>query len=156
MKYQCLNKYRSILNLSHQNFCVVLEKGLVLDTAYYLCLKNGNMATGNELNFAAWLTDMSKAFQYLVHDQWLAKLNAYGFSLLASRLLQSYSSNRKQKAEINSEFSLWEEVLFGIHQGSILGPLLSNIFLWFFIMNDVDVVSYADGNTPFFCRIEIT
>ena len=53
MKYQCLNKYRNILNLSHQNFCVVLEKGLVLDTAYYLCLKNGNMATGNELNFAA-------------------------------------------------------------------------------------------------------
>ena len=66
--------------------------------------------------------------------------------------MQSYLSKRKQRTKINSEFSSWEEILFGIPQGSILGPLLFNIFLCdlFFEMNDEDFASYADDNTPFF------
>ena len=66
--------------------------------------------------------------------------------------MQSYLSNTKQRMKINSEFSSWKEILFGILQGSILGPLLFNIFLCdlFFIMNDIDFASYANDNTPFF------
>ena len=151
MKNYCLNKYHNILNLPYQNFNVVLEKGLVINTVYKL-LQKWKSAVDNKRNFGALLTDLSKAFDCLPHDLLLAKLNAYGFSLPALKLVQSYLSNRKQRTKINSEISSWEEILFRVPQGSILGPLLINIFLCdiFFIMNDVEFASYADDNTLFF------
>ena len=47
--------------------------------------------------------------------------------------------------------SPWEEILFAVPQGSILGPLLLNIFLCdlIFKMNKTDLCSYADDSTPY-------
>ena len=71
--------------------------------------------------------------------------------MAALRLVQNYLSNRKQRTKINIEYSSLEENLFGIPQGSILGPLLFNTFLCdvFLIMNNTELASCADDNTPY-------
>ena len=103
-------------------------------------------------NFGALLTDLSKAFDCLPHDLLVAKLYAYGFDIKSVTLIHSYLTGRKQRVKIDHIYSSWEEILFGVPQGSILGPLLFNIFvcdLFDFINNDVNIGSYADDTTPY-------
>ena len=102
--------------------------------------------------FGALFSDLSKAFDCLDHELLIAKLNAYGFSLTALKLVHNYLSNRKQPTKIiNSTYSSLLEIIFGIPQGSILVPQLFNIFLidLIFIIGDTDIASYADGDTPY-------
>ena len=103
----------------------------VHNTQYCLLkmLEKWKSAVDRGKSFGALLTDLSKAFDCLSHDLLLAKLHAYGFSLSALKLIHSYLKNRKQRTKIDSTYSTWEEILFGLPQGSILGPLLFNTFL---------------------------
>ena len=57
--------------------------------------------------FGAFLTDLSKAFDCLNHELLTAKLNAYGFTLPALRLIHDYLSNRKQRTKIDDNYSSW-------------------------------------------------
>ena len=100
--------------------------------------------------FGALLTDLSKAFDCLDHELLTTQLNAYGFSLPALPLINSYLSNRKQRTKIENTYSTWLGIIFGVLQGSILIPLLFNVFLadLFFTVNDIDIAGYADDNTP--------
>ena len=49
------------------------------------------------------------------HKLLLAKLNAYGFSLEALRLVHSSITNRKQRTKVNLDHSSWEQILFEVH-----------------------------------------
>ena len=94
--------------------------------------------------------DFSKAFGTINHSLLLAKLKAYGFSNKALSLLQSCLCNRFRRNIINRSFSSWNEVITGVPQGSILGPLLFLKFLndIFLVFSKCQLCNYADGN-PF-------
>ena len=74
---------------------------------------------------AVLMMDLSKAFDSINHNLLIAKLHAYGFDKSSLKLLFSYLNNRGNRTKINQNFSSWEELLQGVSQGSVLGPLFS-------------------------------
>ena len=97
----------------------------------------------------AVLADLPKAFDCIPHDVLIAKRAAYGFSEEALMYILSYLSNRKQCVRINDTYSEFENIITGVPQGSILGPLLfsrSMNDLFFFILI-ASVLNFADDNT---------
>ena len=102
-------------------------------------------------SFGALLTNLSKAFDCLSHELIIAKLAAYGFKKSALKVMYSYLSERKQRTKINIFYSVWQDILSGVPQGSMLDPLLFNIFLrdLFLTIQHTDFASYADDNTPY-------
>ena len=79
--------------------------------------------------FGVLMSDLSKAFDRLHHELLIAKLDAYCFDIKSVKLIQQYLSNRKQRVKVGNAYSSWKDIFYGIPQGSILGPLIFNIFL---------------------------
>ena len=91
--------------------------------------------------------DLSKAFDTLNYNLVLCKLKAYGFNKSDLTFIQSYFTNRHQPTTVGDKFSKWQKISTGVPQGSILGPLLFNIFI-----NDFETTTlcnYADDNTMY-------
>ena len=107
--------------------------------------------TNLDNNFAvgAVLMDLSKAFDCIPHDLLIAKLAAYGFEEKTLLYIYSYLENRKQCVKINNINSNFQTIKSGVPQGSIVGPILFNIFFndFFFFLCNVSVHNFADDNT---------
>ena len=105
-------------------------------------LDQGNIAGGI-------LTDLSKAFDCLNHALLIAKLEAYGFEISSLTFIYSYLSQRRQRTKVNNFVSEWKYINLGVPQGSILGPLLFNIYMndLFYFVPEKTLANYADDNT---------
>ena len=78
----------------------------------------------------------------------IAKSESYGFDSISLKLLHSYFSNRKQRVKTGSAISKWIDILTGIPQGSIIGPLIFNIFINdLMFIEKIDICNFADDNT---------
>ena len=93
--------------------------------------------------------DLSKAFDCIPHDLIIAKLAAYGFKRETLRLIYSYLKGRKQCVKINNTYSDYNEIISGVPQGSILGPVFFNLSIndLFFFIEKASMHNFADDNT---------
>ena len=129
------------------------RKGFSAQIALISLLEKWKTALDEKKYAGAVLMDLSKAFDTINHELMIAKLYAYGFSKKSLTIMLSYFTNRWQRTKVNTTFSDWSELKKGVLQGSVLGPVLFNVFLndLFYILDVTNVCNYADDTTLHVC-----
>ena len=126
-------------------------KGLSTDSAIINLMNNILPDLDSNKHVIGLFMDLHKAFDVIDHRILLTKLHPYGFRMNAHGWLKSYLNNRLQYTTIDDSQSPMEAIEQGVPQGSILGPLLFNIFIND-IVNCSDVLRfllYADDSNTF-------
>ena len=73
--------------------------------------------------------DICKAFDKIWHKKLIYKLKSHGTSGNLLKHIGNYLTDCKQRVVLNGQTSSWERILSGVPQGSVLGPLLSLIYI---------------------------
>ncbi len=134
--------------IKHSTYHPILHLIKDITTENDLPAKHGTIAT---------FLDLSKAFDTVSHNILLQKLNFYGIRGVANNWFRSYLESRTQYVQFNDIISNLKEVICGVPQGSILGPLLFLIYI-----NDLSssiklqVISFADDTTVYHSGPDLT
>ena len=95
--------------------------------------------------------DLSKAFDTLPHDLIVKNLEDYGRDSKVINLVTNYLSDRQQRVRLNGQYSSMKTIMKGVFQGSILGPILFNIFMneLSYAIDECILFTYADDTQLF-------
>ena len=131
------------------------RKGFSAQTVLLGLVEKWKASLDKKVYAGAAFMDLSKVFDTINHE--LTKLNVYGFNKNPLEIMRNYLSSCWQRTKINTTFSSRSALLKGVPQGSILGPILFNIFLndIFFTLKDTDVCNFADDTSPHACDISL-
>ena len=133
---RCIHNSLSSYAETISNFISAYKKSYGSNHVLLRLIENWKKFLDNENFMGTVLMDLSKAFDCILYDLLAAKLHAYGLSEDAVIFVHSYL---KQGVKINDTESVFQILLSGMPQGSILGPILFSILIndFIFFINDV-------------------
>ena len=130
-----------LISKMEQNFSPFLSayrKSFSTEHVLFRLLEDQRNKLGKNNIVGAVLTALSKAFDCIPYDLLVAKLDACGFNRDTVAYIYSYLKNRKQCVRMNGTQIYPGDIISGVRQGSILGPILYNLFFndfFYFISN---------------------
>ena len=124
------------------------RKKVSITDAILQCTEYVRTEMGKKKTVCGAFLDLSKAFESISHEILIGKMKCLGFGGRTTQLIRSYLKDRTQKVIFSGNESDWILLNRGVPQGTVLGPLLFNIYvndLHRTIDNDkCQVIQYAD------------